>query len=104
MAYTPQEWRNGDPSTPLSAERLLHIEQGIAAVEGVEGPRGPEGPEGPEGPRGPAGADGTNGTPGSPGADGEDGAPGADGADGFPTEADWNALVARVEALETTEG
>lgn len=30
MAYTPQEWRNGDPATPLSAERLLHIESGIA--------------------------------------------------------------------------
>lgn len=33
MAYTPQEWRNGDPSTPLSAERLSHIENGIADME-----------------------------------------------------------------------
>lgn len=33
MAYTPQEWRNGDPATPLSAERLLHIESGIADAE-----------------------------------------------------------------------
>lgn len=33
MAYTPQEWRNGDAATPLSAERLLHIENGIAGIE-----------------------------------------------------------------------
>lgn len=58
------------------------------AATGPQGPEGPEGPQGPEGPRGPAGADG------------QDGAPGAAGADGFPTESDWNALVARVEALE----
>lgn len=32
MAYQPQEWRNDDPSTPLSAERLLHMEEGIAAA------------------------------------------------------------------------
>lgn len=63
MAYTPQEWRDGDEGTPLSAERMLHIENGIAA----------------KAQRGPAGTD---------------------GADGFPTEADWNDLVARVEALE----
>lgn len=50
-----------------------------AGERGPEGPQGPQGPEGPEGPRGPAGKD---------------------GADGFPTEAQWNALVARVEALE----
>lgn len=55
------------------------------------GPIGPEGPEGPEGPQGPPGADGS---------DGATGAPGADGADGFPTETQWNDLVARVEALE----
>lgn len=30
-AYVPQEWRDGDESTPLSAARLTHIEQGISA-------------------------------------------------------------------------
>jgi len=44
------------------------------------GEAGPEGPQGPEGPAGP---------------------PGSDGADGFPTEAQWNDLVSRVEALES---
>lgn len=38
MAYTPQEWRNGDTDTPLSADRLLHIEQGIEdAHDGIAG-------------------------------------------------------------------
>ena len=30
MAYTKQQWGNGDPATPVNAERLDHIEQGIA--------------------------------------------------------------------------
>ena len=81
MAYVPYQWENGESGgTPITAERLNHIEQGIADVEltpGPEGPQGPEGPEGPEGPQGPA------------------------GADGFPTETQWNDLVARVEALES---
>lgn len=55
------------------------------------------GPEGPQGPQGPAGADGADG---AKGAKGDAGAPGADGADGFPTETQWDELVARVEALE----
>ena len=78
MAYTKQQWRDGDSETPLSAARLTHIENGIAAKA-------------------------TKGDPGTPGTDGADGArgpAGADGADGFPTETQWNDLVARVEALE----
>src|SRR5690625_1500637 len=34
--------------------------------------------------------------------DGKNGQDGSDGQDGFPTEAQWNDLVARVEALETS--
>lgn len=33
MSYTQQTWANLDPSTPLSAARLAHIESGIAAVD-----------------------------------------------------------------------
>ena len=93
MAYTPQEWRNDDPATPLSAARLTHIEQGIAA-KAARGPKGDKGDQGDPGPKG------DPGTPGADGADGAKGDPGAPGADGFPSESDWNALVARVEALE----
>lgn len=64
-------------------------EEWLASLVGPEGPQGPEGPEGPQGPEGPEGPEGPAG------ADGQDGAP------GFPTESDWNALVARVEALES---
>ena len=81
MAYAPQTWADGEGGgTPLSAERLNHIEQGIANVELIEGPQGPEGPKGPKGDKG------NKGDP---------------GADGFPSESDWNDLVARVDALET---
>ena len=83
MAYVPYTWADGEAGeTPITAARLNNIEQGIAGVELTPGPAGPEGPEGPQGPQGDAGP------------------AGSDGADGFPTEAQWNDLVARVEALE----
>ena len=59
--------------------------------------------KGPQGPQGQPGKDGNQGPQGVPGNDGAQGPPGQDGADGFPTEEQWNALVARVEALETGE-
>ena len=89
MAYAPQEWRNGDAATTLSAERLLHIENGIAGIELLEGPAGPKGDPGTPG------ADGAKGDKGDPGT------PGADGADGFGTEAQYNDIIARLDALET---
>ena len=55
---------------------------GGAGTPGPKGDPGPEGPQGERGPEGPAGKDG------------------AKGADGFPTQAQWDALVARVTALE----
>jgi len=71
MAFEPKTWANGsEGGTPVTAEELNRIEQGIANIELQEGPRGPKG------------------------------AKGDPGEDGFPTEAQWNDLVARVEALE----
>lgn len=55
------------------------------------GPAGPKGDQGDQGEPGPAGPKGDKG---------DQGDPGAAGADGFPSEAQWNDLVARVEALE----
>ncbi|GGN64298.1 collagen-like triple helix repeat-containing protein [Oceanobacillus indicireducens] len=49
---------------------------------------GKEGPQGPKGDTGAKGAKGDKGDKGEP------------GADGFPSETQWNELVARVEALE----
>lgn len=81
MAYERQTWADGEAGgTPITAARLNHIEEGIATVETTPGPQGPKGDKGDPGDQGPA------------------------GADGFPTETQWNDLVARVEALETAGG
>ena len=98
MAYTPFEWADGEEGgTPITAERLNHIEQGIADIELLEGPEGPRGPAGADGEDGAAGPKGDKGDPGE---DGAAGPKGDKGDPGFPSESDWNALVARVEALE----
>ena len=96
MAYTKQQWRDGDSETPLSAARLTHIENGIAA-KATKGDTGDVGPAGPKGDKGDPGTDGAQGPEGPQGPQGE---PGTDGADGFPSESQWNDLVARVDALE----
>ena len=95
MAFEPDKWADGEAGgTPITAAELNRIEA-AGAAKAQRGEKGPEGPEGPEGPQGPPGADGN---------DGAKGAKGDKGDDGFPTEAQWNDLVARVEALETPEG
>lgn len=52
------------------------------------------------GERGPRGE---QGEPGPAGSDGEQGPAGTDGADGFGTEAQYNDIIARLEALENPE-
>ena len=102
MAYTKTTWVN-DSKPAINAANLNKIEQGIAdahAVVAESGPQGPAGPKGDTGEPGPAGAKGAKGDKGEPGAAG---AKGDKGEPGFPTEEQWNALVARVDALETPE-
>ena len=102
MAYTKTTWVN-DSKPAINAANLNKIEQGIAdahAVVAEPGPQGPAGPKGDTGEPGPAGTKGAKGDKGEPGAAG---AKGDKGDPGFPTEEQWNALVARVEALETPE-
>ena len=91
MAYTVTEWKSGDVVT---AELLNKIEAGVEekAAKGDTGDTGPQGAKGDTGDTGPQGAKG------------DTGAAGADGADGAPTQAEWDALVARVAALETPAG
>lgn len=72
----------------LIVDAVKEIRSNVDGIELTPGPEGPPGKDGADGDQGPAG---------------KDGADGADGADGFPSEAEWNALVARVEALETPE-
>lgn len=66
-------------------------------IDGVEGPQGPAGEDGAKGDKGEPGSDGAKGDKGDPGADGKD------GADGFGTEAQYNDIIARLEALEGAE-
>ena len=102
MAYTKTKWVN-DSEPAINAANLNKIEQGIAdahAIVAEPGSQGPAGPKGDTGEPGPAGAKGAKGDKGEPGAAG---AKGDKGDPGFPTEEQWNALVARVDALETPE-
>lgn len=79
----------------------------ILDVAGEKGPKGDTGAAGPKGDPGAKGDPGVAGPKGDPGAKGAKGDPGAagpkgdPGADGFGTEAQYNELVARIEALET---
>ena len=114
---------------PIGATTPVPGPQGEQGPKGDKGDTGEPGPKGDKGDKGDPGADGADGQkgdkgdkgdPGTPGADGakgdkgDPGTPGADGAKGdkgdkgdpgnpgFPTEAQWNDLVSRVEALEET--
>lgn len=75
----------------------IHSAKAGELVKYVREGGGMQGPPGPPGPQGPAGPAGPKGDKGDPGAKGPKGDP---GADGFPTETQWNDLVARVDALE----
>ena len=100
MAYTKTTWVN-DSKPAINAANLNKIEQGIAdahAIVAEPGPKGDKGDPGEQGTPGTDGAKGDKGDPGAPGAKGDKGDP------GFPTEEQWNELVARVEALETPAG
>lgn len=67
MAYTVQNWNDGDV---ITKEKLNHIEEGIKNIETTPGPQGPQGEQGPVGPQGEQGPAGTNGAKGTKGADG----------------------------------
>ena len=84
MAYTKTKWVN-DSEPAINAANLNKIEQGIADAHAVVAEPGPKGDKGDKGDTGAKGAKGDKGDP------------------GFPTEEQWNALVARVDALETPE-
>ena len=91
MAYTKTTWVN-DSKPAINAANLNKIEQGIADAHAIVAEPGPKGDKGDTGAKG---AKGDKGEPGTPGAKGDKGDP------GFPTEEQWNTLVARVDALET---
>ena len=97
MAYIKTEWVN-DSKPAINAANLNKIEKGIADAHAIVAEPGPKGDKGDPGEPGPKGDKGETGPAGT------DGAKGAKGEPGFPTEEQWNTLVARVEALETPAG
>lgn len=92
MAFEPRtDWKDApDKSTPIKAADLIRIEKGIAE----KAAQGPKGDQGPAGPKGDPGADGKDGAKGPKGDKGDP------GADGFGTEAQYNDIISRLEALE----
>ena len=78
-------------------------------LKGPSGPKGDPGANGKDGADGAAGAKGDKGDPGDtglqgpPGEQGPKGDTGEKGADGFGTEAQYNDIIARLEALENPE-
>lgn len=71
----------------------------LASLKGATGATGPAGTNGTNGATGPQGPPGTNG---APGAKGDPGVAGPPGPAGFGTEAQYNDIIARLVALETT--
>ena len=97
------EWTVDLPDTAVVGAET-HVEDHNAIVDAVKEVRTNvdeiELTPGPKGDKGDKGDPGNDGKDGADGSKGDKGGPGNDGADGFPTEAQWDALVARVTALE----
>ncbi len=102
MAFAPKtDWATGDEFT---ADALNRIEAGIAekAAKGDPGQDGTDGKSAYQ----IAVDSGFSGTESEwlaslEGAKGDPGQDGMDGTNGAPTQEEWDALVARVQALET---
>ena len=75
----------------------------VAGEPGPKGEPGADGADGQQGPKGDTGPAGPQGDAGVKGAKGDTGAQGPAGADGFGTEAQYNDIIARLEALEAAE-
>ena len=69
-------------------------EQDMKDILDVAGEKGPKGDTGAAGPKGDTGAAGPKGDTGAQGPKGDP------GADGFGTEAQYNDIISRLEALE----
>ena len=94
MAFEPNKWADGEEgNTPITAAELNRIEAAGAA-------KAAKGDKGDKGDPGTPGADGAKGAKGDKGDQGD---PGTPGANGFGTEAQYNDIIARLEALETPE-
>lgn len=80
---TAEDGQPGDVFLNTNSGDIFSNDNGTWNLQGnLQGPQGEQGPQGPAG------------------ADGQDGAQGPPGEDGFGTEAQYNDIIARLEALE----
>lgn len=96
----------GGQGVPGKSAYEIAVEQGFIGTvdEWLLSLRGPAGAKGDTGIKGDAGAKGDVGVKGDKGDQGVKGDTGAKGEPGFPTQAQWDDLVARVAALESAGG
>ena len=71
MAFEPDKWKDGEAGGTPITAAELNRIESAGAAKAAQGPKGDKGD------------------------------PGADGADGFGTEAQYNDIIARLEALES---
>ncbi|MFB7473993.1 hypothetical protein [Kitasatospora sp. NPDC056184] len=89
------------PTTPASGEyTVITGPRGLQGEPGPQGAQGPQGNQGVQGAPGPQGVQGMKGDQGAQGLQGVQGAQGPKGADGWGTQATYDALAARVSAVE----
>lgn len=98
---TASEGKSGHPEDHNKiVDAIREVRTNVDDIELTPGPAGADGADGAQGPKGDKGDPGADG---AKGAKGDKGDPGADGADGFGTEAQYNDIIARLEALENPE-
>jgi len=92
----------GGAGEPGKSAYEIAVDNGFEGDEQawLESLKGDKGDTGPQGPPGTDGKDGEQGPSGADGKDGEQGPQGPPGNDGFGTEAQYNDIIARLEALE----
>lgn len=93
----------GYVATAVKKGEIAQLVRKAGGGGGEKGPKGDKGETGPAGPKGATGAAGKDGAAGAKGEKGDTGAKGATGAagkDGFGTEAQYNDIITRLDALE----
>lgn len=100
MPYTPTNWENSPSTkTPIDAENLNKIENGIKEIHDMAASGQFKGEKGDTGPKGDKGEQGPKGEKGDAGPKGETGPKGDKGDPGVPPS-ELASILSRLDALE----